>query len=80
MNQKQRCVLIVGFSLIFFLGLFPPVENVLLRPEFGDFHKPDGRTFLFLPRETRTGIREYHIDHHRLAIEWVTISAITGAV
>ena len=65
--------------MVFLAGLFPPVTKVHVHR--GDnLYEPAGRCFLIQPG-LPSDRRMYHrIDYCRLALEWIVIAALTGAV
>jgi len=79
MNRTQRWALVGGLLLVFLAGLFPPNTKVIVYP--GDnLYETAGRCFLVAPKLTRKGRIYYRIDYYRVALECLTIAALTGAV
>ena len=84
MNNKQRCVVVLGFVVILLLGLFPPW---LLADQYpgnprGVFEFCFELRTVFAPRLVSFGYFDQHwrVDTSLLLVEWFLVSAVTGII
>ena len=82
MNNKQRCVVVLGFIVILLLGLFPPW--LLVQEGSGNQRSVYEFSFelrtVFAPRLERGSSFDQHwrVDTSLLLVEWFLVSAVTG--
>jgi hypothetical protein len=78
MNRTSRIAAVIGLILIALAGLFPPVVH-------DSYYVATARRgFLLSPslyaKQRRNRILKSSLDLPRLAVEWISIAAATGAV
>jgi hypothetical protein len=84
MNNKQRCVVVLGFIVILLLGLFPPwllADQYPGNPRSVYEFRFELRT-VFAPRLVRLDQFDQHwrVDTSLLLVEWFLVSAVTGII
>lgn len=77
MNKASTIAAVFGMALIALAGLFPPVVQKDMTADNAR------RGYLLSPsiylKQMPSSLRKQDLDLARLAVEWITISAATGA-
>jgi hypothetical protein len=79
--NKPKTIIICGALVFLLCGLFPPWLYTISGPYAARSERSAGFNFLFNAPEPKIGISHgITLDTPRLAVEWLCVLAVTGAL